>query len=55
MIAKVDPSKSAVGGKNQLILVQAPYFYVENEFGTNFFMQTGQLFPTGILFSAGNS
>ena len=36
MIAKADPSKSAVCGPNQLILVGAPYFYVENEFGTNF-------------------
>ena len=37
MIAKVDHSKSAVCGPNQLILVRAPYIYEENHFGTNFF------------------
>ena len=35
MIAIVDLFKIAVCGQNQLILVEAPYFYVENEFDSD--------------------
>ena len=55
MIAKVDPSKSAFGGKNQLILVGAPYFNTENEFGTKIFQVYGQLLPAENRIPVGNS
>ena len=55
MIAKVDPSKSAVCGPNQLIWVGAPYFYVENEFDTKICQVNGQLLPAEKQIPVGNS
>ena len=55
-VASADQSSSDQSSCHiQLIWVGAPYCYVENELGTNFFTHTGQLLPAGILFSAGNS
>ena len=48
-------SKSTVCGPNQLIGVGAPYFYMEDEFGTKICQVYGQLLPAENRIPAGNS
>ena len=55
VIAKVDPSKSADCGQNQLMLIGAPYFYGKNEFGAKICQVYGQLLVTENRIFAGNS
>ena len=55
MIAKADPSKSAVCGPNKLIKVRAPYFYGKIQFDNKILQLHGQLLPAENRIPAGNS